>query len=41
MGKKGVSKVLEIIKNELDITMALCGERDIKNLNRENIFYDK
>ena len=38
MGKAGVSKTLEIIKKELDMTMALCGRRDIHELNEENIY---
>ena len=38
MGKEGVTKVLEIIHKELDMTMALCGRRDIKDLNRENLY---
>lgn len=37
LGKPGVSKVLEIIRNELDITMALCGERDVTQLGLHNI----
>lgn len=37
MGKSGVTKALEIIHNELDITMGLCGERDIKNVGRHNL----
>ena len=37
MGKAGVSKVLEIIRKELDITMALWGERDVTQLGRHNI----
>lgn len=37
MGKKGVRRALEILRNELDITMALCGERDVRNLGRHNI----
>lgn len=37
MGKPGVSKALDIIRNELDITMALCGERDVQNLGMHNI----
>ncbi len=37
MGKKGVRTALEIIRNELDITMALCGERDVLNLGRHNL----
>jgi len=38
LGKKGVEKALDIIRNELDITMALCGERDINNLDRSNLY---
>ncbi len=34
-GKKGVQKSLEIIHKELDMTMALCGHRDIKNVTRD------
>jgi L-lactate dehydrogenase (cytochrome) len=30
MGQEGVSKALEIFRKELDLTMALCGLRDIK-----------
>jgi L-lactate dehydrogenase (cytochrome) len=31
MGEAGVTKVLEIIRKELDVTMALCGLRDVKD----------
>ena len=34
-GKDGVQKALEIIHKELDMTMALCGHRDIKNVTRD------
>jgi L-lactate dehydrogenase (cytochrome) len=37
MGQQGVTKALEVIRKELDITMALCGERDVKNLGRHNL----
>ncbi|MBN9137277.1 MAG: alpha-hydroxy-acid oxidizing protein, partial [Phyllobacterium sp.] len=37
-GKQGVTQALEIIRNELDVTMALCGERDVKNLDRNNLY---
>ncbi|WP_068313093.1 alpha-hydroxy acid oxidase [Polycladidibacter hongkongensis] len=37
-GKQGVTDALEIIRNELDITMALCGERLATNLGRHNIY---
>jgi L-lactate dehydrogenase (cytochrome) len=41
MGEAGVTKVLEIIHKELDITMALCGERDVKALGRHNLLVPK
>ena len=39
-GKAGVRRTLEIIRKELDITLALCGERDVKNLSRNNLLKD-
>ncbi|PDS76088.1 alpha-hydroxy acid oxidase [Rhizobium sp. L43] len=33
MGKQGVSLALGIIRKEMDITMALCGKRDINDVN--------
>lgn len=36
-GKQGVTEVLDIIRNEMDITMALCGERDINNIGPHNL----
>jgi len=33
MGKEGVSLALGIIHKEMDITMALCGRRDINDVN--------
>jgi L-lactate dehydrogenase (cytochrome) len=36
-GEAGVARALEILYKELDTTMALCGERDIKNVGRHNI----
>ena len=41
MGQAGVTKALEVIQKELDITMALCGERDVKNLGRHNLLVPK
>jgi L-lactate dehydrogenase (cytochrome) len=32
-GEDGVRTCLDIIRKELDVTMALCGHRDIKNIN--------
>ena len=37
MGERGVLQVLEIIRRELDITMALCGVRDVEELSRDNL----
>ena len=37
MGEAGVTAALEVIRKELDITMALCGERDVANLGRHNL----
>jgi L-lactate dehydrogenase (cytochrome) len=37
MGEEGVRLALQIIAKELDITMALCGEKDVKNLGRHNL----
>jgi L-lactate dehydrogenase (cytochrome) len=31
MGEAGVTKVLEILQKELDVTMALCGLRDVRD----------
>jgi L-lactate dehydrogenase (cytochrome) len=33
-GKAGVTRVLEILEREMDVTMALCGKRDIKQIDR-------
>ena len=37
MGQAGVTRALEVIHKELDITMALCGERDVARLGRHNL----
>ncbi|PWF39494.1 alpha-hydroxy acid oxidase [Massilia glaciei] len=34
-GQAGVARCLEIIRNELDITMAFCGHRDIRDVGRD------
>jgi L-lactate dehydrogenase (cytochrome) len=36
-GQSGVTRALEILQKELDITMALCGERDITKVGRHNL----
>jgi L-lactate dehydrogenase (cytochrome) len=35
LGEAGVAKTLEIIRKELDITMALCGLRDVKQVSAD------
>ncbi len=37
MGEAGVTKALEVLQKELDISMALCGERDVADLGRHNL----
>jgi len=37
MGKPGVTRTLEIIRKELDVTMGLCGETDITKVGRHNL----
>ena len=37
MGEAGVTAALEVIRKELDITMALCGEKSVANLGRHNL----
>jgi L-lactate dehydrogenase (cytochrome) len=34
MGRPGVAKCLDIIRNELDLTMAFCGLRDIQQVDK-------
>lgn len=34
MGEAGVARCLEIIRNELDLTMAFCGLRDVRQVDR-------
>jgi L-lactate dehydrogenase (cytochrome) len=37
MGEPGVTSALEVIRKELDISMALCGERKVTDLGRHNL----
>jgi L-lactate dehydrogenase (cytochrome) len=32
MGEAGVTSAIEVIRKELDITMALCGVRDVRKV---------
>jgi len=38
MGEAGVTKCLEIIRNEMDITMAFTGHRDIQNVTKDILY---
>ncbi len=35
MGEQGVTQALNVLEKELDLSMALCGKRDIADLNRD------
>ena len=37
-GEAGVTRALDIIRKELDLTMAFCGERDIRNAGTHNVY---
>ena len=37
-GEAGVARALEILQREMDITMALMGERDIRKISARNIY---
>ena len=41
MGEAGVTKALEVIRKELDTSMALCGERNVSALGRHNLLVPK
>jgi len=38
MGQQGVTKALDIIRNEMDISMAFCGEKDINAMSRKHLY---
>jgi len=38
-GEAGVTRALEILKSELDITMGLCGVRTVKEIGRHNLLH--
>lgn len=40
-GERGVTEALNIIQTELDKSMALCGERDVKDLGLQNLLVPK
>ncbi|MEB0233227.1 alpha-hydroxy-acid oxidizing protein, partial [Undibacterium sp. 10I3] len=37
MGEQGVTKMLEILHKELDVSMALTGTKDIREVGRHNL----
>jgi L-lactate dehydrogenase (cytochrome) len=37
MGQAGVTRALEVIAKEMDVTMALCGERSLRDFGRHNL----
>ena len=41
MGRAGVTRALEILQKEMDITMALCGEKSPAGLGRHNLLIPK
>ncbi len=41
MGEAGVTKTLEIIHKELDVSMALCGKRNITDVDRDILLVPK
>ncbi|PIE10290.1 MAG: alpha-hydroxy-acid oxidizing enzyme [Rhodobacterales bacterium] len=41
MGEAGVTKALEVIHKELDVSMALCGHTDINNVDRDILMIPK
>ena len=41
LGEKGVKKTLEILQKEMDVTMALCGEKNILNVSKNNLLIPK
>jgi L-lactate dehydrogenase (cytochrome) len=36
-GEAGVARAIEILASELDVTMALCGVRNVRDINRSVI----
>lgn len=41
MGQKGVTKSLELIHNELDLSMGLCGVTDVTELSKDHLLIPK
>ncbi|NNL72683.1 MAG: alpha-hydroxy-acid oxidizing protein [Silicimonas sp.] len=41
MGEPGVTRALEVIQKELDLSMAFCGKRDIRDVDRDILLVPK
>jgi L-lactate dehydrogenase (cytochrome) len=41
MGQAGVTRALEVIHKELDLSMGLCGHRDITSVDRDILMIPK
>jgi L-lactate dehydrogenase (cytochrome) len=41
LGEAGVTRCLEIIRNELDLTMAFCGRTDIRDVDRSILWHNR
>ena len=41
MGEAGVTKTLEILQKEMDLSMALCGHQDIRKVDRDILYVPK
>ena len=41
MGEEGVTKCLQMIQKELDITMAFCGHTDIRQVDERILLPDR
>ncbi|CAE6854192.1 Putative mycofactocin system heme/flavin oxidoreductase MftD [Paraburkholderia aspalathi] len=41
MGEEGVTKCLQIIQKELDITMAFCGHTDVRQVDERILLPDR
>lgn len=40
MGQAGVTTALDIVRKELDVSMALCGRTDVRNIDRDILWND-
>ncbi len=38
LGRDGVTLALDILRKELDVSMALCGKRDIRDVGRDALW---